>query len=427
MNSPAHRVSAMHAWLAFAAGTLFYGYAFAQRVAPSVMTAELMRDFSVGATALGALSAWYFYAYAAIQIPVGLLNDRFGPRKLMSAAVGCCAFASFGLALSESLWAASVFRALIGAAVAFSFVGALTIASHWFAPRRFATLGGLLMSVGMCGAALGQAPLRYAVEQFGWRSTVGALGALGLALAAMLWLAVPRCTPREVKTKKATEVNSNDAWRGLAAVAKNPQSWACAGFGFGSTAILLAFIGLWAVPWLVDVHAYGVPAAAAVASTFFFGWALGSPLAGWLSDKSGRRKPILTLGALGNITLFALVLYGGFLSPALFSTLFFAMGAFGSMMIVTFGSMREVNSPRHSATAMGVLNMCVVGSGAVMQPLVGWLLELGWDGRLEAGVQVYSATNYTQAFSALFAANLLSLTCLYFLRETYCRRMENNK
>ena len=186
-------VSDSRAIAAFAAGALFFGLAFVQRVAPSVMTVELMRDFAVGGAALGTLSGWYFYAYAGIQLPVGMLNDRFGPRKLMSAALAVCALGSVGFALSDSLFAASLFRALIGASVAFAFVGTLTIAGYWFAPARFAMLAGAVQTAGMCGAMLGQAPLRHAVEAFGWRAAMLVMGAAALLarIAGVLCGAAP--------------------------------------------------------------------------------------------------------------------------------------------------------------------------------------------------------------------------------------------
>ena len=137
----ASTVTPRRAKIAFALGTLFFGYAFIQRVSPSVMTSELMRDFSVGGAALGSLSAFYFYAYASIQLPVGMLTDRYGPRKLMSFAAGFCALASLGFALSDSLLTASIGRALIGGTVAFGFVGTLAIAGYWFKPAQYAMLG----------------------------------------------------------------------------------------------------------------------------------------------------------------------------------------------------------------------------------------------------------------------------------------------
>ncbi len=418
MNTPPRTVSGARALAAFSVGALFFALAFVHRVAPSVMTTEWMRDFAVGGAALGTLSGWYFYAYASIQIPVGMLNDHFGPRKLMSVAVAVCALASFGFALSESVLAASFFRALIGGSVAFAFVGTLTIAGYWFAPARFAMLAGLVQSIGMFGAVLGQAPLRYAVEQFGWRTVIGSLGVVSVALAVSLFYIVPR-RPLGAQNQPQPEAPSNI--KGVLAVITNPQSWACAGIGFGMTAIMLAFAGLWAVPWLRDIHGYVDSNAAKISSMLFIGWALGAPAMGWLSDHTGRRKPVMLIGILCNTLIFSVVLFAGFSVPMVLAVLFFILGISGSMMTVAFGSMREVNSPRHSATAMGLVNMCVVGSGAVMQPVIGWLLDLGWDGQLVEGARVYGAETYTVAFSVLLGSNLLALICILLLRETYCR------
>lgn len=419
-------VSNLRAWCAFTAGALFFAFAFVQRVAPSVMTSELMRDFVVGAGALGALSAWYFYAYAGIQLPVGMLNDRFGPRRLMSGAVAICALGSIGFALSESLLVASVFRALIGVSVAFAFVGTLTIAADWFAARRFAMLAGAVQTLGMCGAMLGQAPLRYAVEQFGWRLSMGAMGVIALGLAVLLFAVVPR---RPAHAREAGSGKGGALLQAMRAVFTNPQSWVCTGIGFGMTATMLAFAGLWAVPWLNQVFGYAVTRAAGMVSLLFFGWAIGAPLMGWLSDASGRRKPVLVAGSACNIALFSVVVFGGDAvgAPWLLSVLFFLLGISGSMMTVAFGSMREVNAARHSATAMGLQNMFVVGSGAVMQPLLGALLDSRWDGVIAAGARVYSADAYAFAFVALLVANLLALLCALALRETYCQPLSEGE
>ena len=399
-------------------GALFFALAFVHRVAPSVMTTEWMRDFAVGGAALGALSGWYFYAYASIQIPVGMLNDHFGPRKLMSMAVAVCALGSFGFAMSESVLAASFFRAVVGASVAFAFVGTLTIAGYWFAPARFAMLAGIVQSVGMLGAVLGQAPLRHLVEKFGWRTVIGSLGIVSLALAVLLFYIVPR-RPRSAPNQPQHETPSTFA--GVVAVIANPQSWACAGIGFGMASIMLAFAGLWAVPWLRDIYGYIDSTAATVASMLFLGWAIGAPVMGWLSDHTGKRKPVMLIGIICNTLIFAVVLFAGFSTPLMMAFWFFILGISGSMMTVAFGSMREVNSPRHNATAMGLVNMCVVGSGAVMQPVIGGLLDLGWDGRIVEGARIYGADAYTSAFSVLIGSNLLALVCVLLLRETYCQ------
>ena len=417
-NSQLHAetVTRIRAIAAFALGTLFFGYAFTQRVAPSVMTGELMREFSVGAAALGSLSAFYFYSYAGIQLPVGMLLDRFGPRKLMAVALLLCALASIGFGSSESLTTASLGRFLIGGSVAFGFVSTLTIAGYWFPAKQFVMLSGMLTTVGMMGAMLGQAPLRLAVEQFGWRSTVFVLAAIAVVLAGLIFLVVPHRSKEQL-----TRNRSASPFAGLKSVAANPQSWLCAGVGFGPTATLLGFAGLWAVPWLSSVKSFPTTQAAGIASAVFLGWAVAAPVVGWLSDRIGRRKPLLYAGLSISLISFVVIIYTSIADPIALMVLFFVNGLGGSVMVISFGAMREHNAPENNATALAMLNMFVVGSGAVMQPLIGWMLDLNWGGDMVDGARVYGEIAYTPAFSSIIAANALALGCCLLLRETHCR------
>jgi len=192
MNNATSKVSRTRALAAFVIGCLFFIYAFVHRVAPSVMTDDLMRDFTVGGSALGVLSAMYYYANVALQIPVGVLIDRFGPRRLMSGALLICACASLAMANSDSLLSASISRMLIGGSVAFAFVGTLTLLTFWFDAHRFATYAGILQSTGMVGAMLGQAPLQIVVEAFSWRGATTLLAAIGFTLAVLTYAVIPR-------------------------------------------------------------------------------------------------------------------------------------------------------------------------------------------------------------------------------------------
>ncbi len=410
-------VSRQRAVIAFFLGTVFFAYAFIQRVSPSVMTNELMRDFSVGGAALGSISAFYFYAYASIQLPVGMLTDHFGPRKLMSFAAALCAVASVGFGLSESLLTASIGRALIGGTVAFGFVGTMAIAGYWFKPSQYALLAGLLQTVGMSGAIFGQAPLRHMVEGVGWRGTMHMLAVLAIVLAFLVFFFVPHRTDDQKHVGASGRVMS-----GLKAVTSNPQTWLCAVIGFGMAATMLGLGGLWGIPWLSTVHGFSTVEAAGINSMIFVGWASCSPLVGWVSDRTGKRNLILRIGA--TVALLALVWLIHFTpqGTSLLMLVIFLIGAGGSSMTVCFSSVKELNQLNYSSTALGLMNMCIVGSGAVLQPLIGWLLDTKWDGTLLDGARLYSGDAYTFALSSLLLVNLMALIAGFFLRETHCRQ-----
>ena len=416
-SSSSAGVSTAAAALAFLLGTLFFAYAFIQRVAPSVMTTELMREFSVGAAALGSLSAFYFYAYAAIQMPVGLLTDRFGPRKLMSTAAALCAGASLLFAYSDGLWMASFARALVGVTVAFAFVGTMSIAGFWFKPAHYALCAGLLQMVGMGGAVFGQAPLRILVEGVGWRGAMEVLAVVAVALAVLVYLCVPR---RSASQRQQTERPS--ILQGSLRVAGNRQTWWCALIGFGMAGPMLGFGGLWGVPWLVSVHGYNTAQAAGIVSMLFAGWAVFSPFIGWFSDRIGWRNPLVIGGALLEMAAFAGVVLATPDDTAVLMLLVFLTGVGGATMTVAFSSVRELNDLQLSSTSLGVMNMCVVGSGAVMQPLIGVLLDARWDGTMIGGVRHYAAADYTYAFSSFLFIVAAALIAAIVLRETRCQQ-----
>lgn len=414
-QNPVTRRSAI---IGFSLGTLFFGYAFLQRVAPSIMTDELMRDFAVGGAALGSLSAFYFYAYASIQLPVGMLTDHYGPRKLMSFAAALCAIASACFALSDSLIIASIGRGFIGATVAFAFVGTLAIAGQWFKPSQYAMLAGTTQTVGMCGAIFGQAPLRYVVESFGWRGMMGILAIAILLLSILLFFLVPRRPHTTVKIKTRSNVLD-----GVRLVACHRQTWLCALIGFGLASIMLGFGGLWAVPWLSTVHGYSTAQAAAITSVLFMGWAVFSPLMGWMSDWMGRRNPLMLCGSIICLTAFSAIIFITPTNTPILIILIFITGIGGSTMTIGFSSVKEHNSLNCSSTSLSLMNMFVVGSGAVMQPLIGWLLDLNWDGTIVNGVRIYSDSTYTIALSSLLVSTAGALIGSLLLRETRCEQV----
>jgi MFS family permease len=155
----------------------------------------------------------------------------------------------------------------------------------------------------------------------------------------------------------------------------------------------------------------------------FVGWAIFSPLAGWASDRMGRRNAILLAGSLIALIALATLIYSTPDKTPLLMMLIFLIGAGGSAMTVCFGSVKELNDVNYSSTSLGLMNMCIVGAGAVMQPLIGWLLDLNWSGEMIDGARVYATANYSLAFTSLLILNLTAFIAGLFLRETHCRQL----
>lgn len=393
------------------AGALFFAYAFTLRVSPSVMVADLMSAFAVGGAVLGNLSAFYFYAYSGLQIPVGLLLDRVGPRRLMTGAALVVAAGAALFAAAPDIGSAYAGRLLVGAGCAFSWAGTLAIVNQWF-PARFAVLAGASQLVAMGGAMLGQAPLAAVVGVVGWRAATGALAAIGLLLAMALWGTV-RDRPR---------AGAGVSAGGARTVLRNPQTWLAAWFGLAMTAPMLAFGGLWGVPYLMAVHDLARADAAAIASLVFLGTGIGALVLGWWSDRVRRRKlPMLLAGAMSVGAQLCFLLLPGLPLPAV-AALVFATGVGGASLVLALACGREHNALANAGLTIGIVNTAITGSGALMQPLIGWLLDAGWDGALVEGARVYAPALYGRALLVLPALGALGLLALAAIRETGARQ-----
>lgn len=403
-------MSRFRAYAAFVLAATYFGHEFVQRVSTSVVVGDLMAEFSVGGAILGSLSAFYFYAYASMQIPVGVLMDRFGPRRLMSFAAGISACGALLFAAAPSIQFAYLGRTMIGFGASFSWIGILTVATLWLPPSRFSALAGIGQAAGMTGAILGQAPLALAVEHLGWRTSLGLLAMIGAAVAIGLYATVPEVArrPRQMQTRLMD---------GLRIAAANSQTWLNAVFGLSMTGTMLAFSGLWAVPWLISVYGLERAAAAALASTMFIGWAVGSPLIGWISDRAGRVKVFQVGCGAGMCASLTAILYIPMLPFPVLGTLMFANGILASGMVLAYGAARAHNPPEASGATYGIVNTGVVGSGAIFQPLIGLVLDWNWDGTLKAGARVYSAGAYEVAFAILPAVAAFGTIAALLTRE----------
>jgi MFS family permease len=409
------------AWAVWGLGAAFYCYGFFQRVAPSVMVGDLMTDFAVGGAILGNLSAFYFYAYAGLQLPVGLIIDRWGPRRVMTVAVLVTGVGSLLFALAGSLGPAYLGRLLVGAGAGFSWVGCLTLITAWFPARRFAMVTGLTLFVGLAGAIGGQAPLAALVTVAGWRATMLAAAAFAVLLALAIWLIV-RDRPIGAAVPKVSAAGESRAlWQGLHQVAGRRQTWVLALVGSMMAAPMLSLGALWGVPYLSAAHGLSRPAAALNTSLMLVGWAVGSPLVGWISDRIGRRRLPMTVGALIAVSSMTLLLVVPGLTLGAVRVLLFLNGFAGGTMVLCFAVMRETNAGGAIASGYGVVNMTVMAGGAIFQPLIGFLLDRMWDGRMEGGARLYSVAAYETAFMTLSAATAVGLLATLFVRETWCR------
>jgi sugar phosphate permease len=409
-------------------GALFYYVGFYLRVAPAVITNELMRDLAITASGLGNLSALYFYSYVLMQIPTGILADHWGPRRLLTLGSAALALGTALFAIANGPFTAGVGRFLIGAGASVAFVAILKLTSCWFAPERFAMVSGLLLMCGVAGAVSAGPPLRIAVDLFGWRGVMGATSVFTVLIAFLIWTVV-RDDPSEKGYRRLSAIDKQKepltaeaVLSGLGTVLHYRNTWIISLAPAGIVGPILSFSGLWGVPFLTTHYGMAPREASMFTSTLLVAWALGGPVAGWLSDRLGVRKPVYMSGAGLACIIWAVAL----LTPALpHWLLFFLMAAIGlssSVMIIGFAFVKESVPPSLAGTVTGVCNMGVMIGPMVLQPLLGWVLDANWGGGLVEGARVYPLEAYRAGFLTMIACSAAATALIFFSRETGCRQ-----
>ena len=408
------------AWLIWLLSAFFMFYKYAQEVSPSVMTTTLMSAFDITGAQLGNLAACYFYAYLIMQIPAGLLIDRFGPRKIATLAIGLCALGSFVFAKSDVLFGAYIGRFLIGIGAAFAAVNSLKLIANWFVASRFAFMAGLMMSVAMLGAVGGQAPLSAFIDSMSWRHAMEMIGILGLVLGVLFWFIV-RDKPEErkhVKNIGSQRISIKICMRELFA---NTQAWWLSVYSGLAFAPVMVFGGLWGISFTSEAYGLTKNVAAQSVSLIFIGFAVGAPFFGWFSDWLGRRCIVMFWGTLLALLSITSVIYLPGLSSTLVNALFFLFGFFISSFLLCFTMIREITLPGLAATAIGFMNAFDALLGALSDPLTGKFLDVNWDGKVVDGARVFSVHDYKIAFITIPLFLVLSLVSLWRIKETHCK------
>lgn len=355
---------------------------FFHRTAPAAIAGELTRAFSISSTVLGTLAATYFYVYTVLQIPVGVLADTMGPRRLLAAGSLVAGLGSLAFALAPTWELAAAGRTLVGIGVSVAFIAILKVSAVWFPANRFATLNGVTMFAGNLGAVVAGAPLAWLVTQMSWRVVFAALAGLSIALGVATWFKV-RDTPAEmgfepVNTYAAGASVVPTRWaQALRRVLANPATWPGFFVNIGIGGSFLAFAGLWAVPFLVDRYGLSRVAAAQHASLLLLGVACGALIVGIVSDRLRSRRGVMRIYAL----LYALswlpwVLHAQWPLAATLAW-FFLTGLLIPGFTLTWTIAKEVNRPEHSGIATSVANVGIFLGTGILQPLVGWVLDRG--------------------------------------------------
>jgi sugar phosphate permease len=413
----------VYRWVVFCLLAFGYLLVYFHRLCPAVVALDMQADLQTSGALLGFLAAAYFYPYALMQLPSGLLSDSWGPRKTITVFFALAGAASIFLGMVDSLGLAILARILVGLGVAMLFVPTMKVMTNWFKPEEFARMTGILMAVGGLGAYTASRPLAWLSDILGWRGSFVAIGAVTLVLAVAIWFLV-RNTPQDkglpAVNQPATSIPGKTAAIGLAQgmkmVLSSRSFWILAAWFFFSFCIFFSFGGLWGGPYLMHVYGLNKAEAGNILGMLALAMIVGSPSLSWLSDKVFRsRKKVIVLSSI--ITLGLTIPLAFFTDamnqPALY-LLCFLLGLFNSaVVVVAFTSAKELFPVEIAGTSVGLANLFPFLGGAVAPPILGAILEAQ-----EKTAIGYSAHAYSRAFLLYFLFALIALGLACFITET---------
>ncbi|PCI77291.1 MFS transporter [Candidatus Aerophobetes bacterium] len=405
------------ATLSYIFASLFLLYEMSLQVSPSIMTKQLMKDFSLTATTLGLMSSFYFYSYSIMQIPVGLLFDRFNAKILIAIATLICVAGAFFFAEADTFTFASLGRFFMGFGSAFAFVGVLTIANRWFAPKHFAFLVGMAQFLAAAGAWGGAYPLALWLENSGWRPMIFILATIGVGLMLTSIFFI-KDHPQGTRVKKPV----HHLLKELKVLLKNFQVYLLFIYAFCMWGPVTVLPALWAPSYLQARFHVSDAQAAFSSGMIWFGIALSAPILGLLSDRLKRRKPFIVIPSIIGLISSLVLLYMPNLEFGTTHLLFFLIGIAAAAQILSFAIGREINNPSVVSTGIGLNNMGVVLGGAILQPVVGKIIQYtSHNSIVVQGVPVYAVSDYTWGLSVVPICFLVGVIVACMIKETYCK------
>ena len=407
-----------------------YMTVFFHRMAPAVVAEDLANAFQTTGVALGSLAAAYFYIYTAMQIPAGVLADTLGSRKTVTIGSFLAGCGSILFALSPDFDTAVMGRLLVGLGVSVVFVGLMKSNAVWYAEREYGRISGLTLLLGNLGSILAAGPLALLLTAVSWRQAFIGVGILSLVLAVLNWIWV-RNSPEDAGFPSVQEQQGLPSFPArdrhwiadLRDVVMRRDIWPGFWVNFGITGTFFAFAGLWGVPLMRDLHGLDRAGASLYTTVALFGFAIGAFKAGWLSDRIGRRKPVIVGGAaltcLFWLGLILLPWHNGWSGLLLYGGLGVVTGGF----VVTYAAAKELLPPGVSGMGIALVNTGLFLGAAFMQPAFGWTLDLTWDGTMNEGVRVYAAGDYQNGLWLSFSTAAMALLAATRIRETWCRHV----
>lgn len=401
--------------------TSFYLYENLLQVSQSAIVPELMRDFKLNAHEISvSLGSVFLITYSCCQFPVGILLDRFSTRYILPIAATITASSCWLYANSGSLELAILSRALMGIGSAFAALSCLKLAASWFEHKQFAFLTGLMLSIGLSGSILGEGSLLRLCQNQGWRYALELISYSGFFVVLMIIIFV-----RDGKKITKIDKNSNRSIKDdLCLLLSEKKVWIVALYGMLMFTPFLVLSNLWGPTFIATIYNLDRSIATQIFELLFYGFIIGAPFFGWLSDYISLRKLPLIIASCGACISITMLLYLNINSLIYIRLLVFLLGLFTSGFLPAFSIMKEINKPKVTSAALGFMNTLNSLGAPIFLALIGYIIDILWSGEMANGIRIYSSDNFKTAFSLLPILYIFAIMAIYSIPETNCTAIE---
>lgn len=399
--------------------SLFYAYQSLLRVSPGVMSDELMHAFTIDATRLGLFTSAYYYAYVGMQLPLGLLIDKFGAERLIAFAALLLGGASAMFAFAPNVMIASIARFCMGGCSACGWIGCVVLATRWFPVQQKSLIIALSMGIGTIGAMLGGLPLEILISYVGWEKSLAFLALVGVLIGSVIYFIICSIPPQHHPPIAKESQFSGSLLKTLAFVSANPQCWLVSSYAMLMWLPIAVVGDQWGVSFLERSYNLKEGIAATLIAYLFIGVSVGAPVFAMFASKFSSYRLPMMIGASLCFVLYSTLIFAPNLPLTLLYIIFFLAGVGFTSQLLCFSLLADITSASSSGVTMAFTNMIVMTSGIIGLPSVGWILDWSASPVGTVGMEVYTAADFRIAF--IFIPICMVLACLLLLRirETY--------
>lgn len=376
---------------------LFFAYQFILRLWPGLMMNQIMDQFSIDASHFGLLAAFYYYGYSIMQIPVAMLLDRFGARRIIFLCAVLCGLATLMFTYTSNFYLALLSRFLIGAGSAAGFLGVSKVLSEWFPKIRYTRMVGLSFTLGLIGGIYGGRPVSILIETYSWETVSVALACISIVIGFATYFALR--SPQNIKNSISDIPEDRFKLANFKAILSSPIIWWLALSNLLMVGSFEGFTDVWGVSYLMIAYGINKGEASGLISFIFFGMLFGGPLLALCSKRFGNYSVVVMCG-VSMMFIFVLLLQSETYNPLILSCLLFVLGVMCCYQVIVFSAGANLVASRNLGVTIAFLNCINMLGGSFFHTVIGKIMDIFWIGDLnESGLRVYDIHAYKYALS----------------------------